>query len=324
MLKGNKLVLPIFLIIFSIFSITSCSEKGNNGPIPNISAENFNLAETQEYSVGFFPSLKIKIDAPKKIKKLNLSFQQSGTEFNLDLVNPPKSTGFGSQKMTSILLGDYTKLEEKVSFNIDLATIANTYDTPSSSTITISTEDQEGYKNTVTLKIKIKSVVNISQNISLKAEFNQFYSITENKLYNNAKAYSNQTAIDFIYGYYTKSTTSGGASIFSPNKSINFDSNLVSSWTTKNDTKIERYTLEAYQNLTSTDPSTQNNVISKLNNWVKNIGTDNESISLLKKDDVFAFILTNGNTGLVKIENVIEGVDGEIEMSIAYINQRTN
>ena len=152
-----------------------------------MSGIDFNLNEVQKYSVGFFPSLEIKIDAPRRISGLIIEFSTENEDYLLDLISPSNSTGLGSEGMAISLVGDNQNPKGKNLFNINFQSLINKhYKKPIKTNLKISIIDEGNYSNAFTLQLHVTSVVRLTSGISLGDVNNQrFYSVRMDSVFTN-------------------------------------------------------------------------------------------------------------------------------------------
>ena len=83
---------PFVVVLAALFALVSCDKftTDSSTPAPTITAQGFNIATVQEGSVGQFGSLRLRIESPGRIDKLQIKERS----YQVDLATTPERAHF--------------------------------------------------------------------------------------------------------------------------------------------------------------------------------------------------------------------------------------
>jgi 5-hydroxyisourate hydrolase-like protein (transthyretin family) len=163
--------------------------------------------------------------------------------------------------------------------------------------LNITTESSAGPINSFTDKILG------SYNSNIGASFASL----DGTVYSLADAKANSEKIDWVYFYGAVSA----ATIASPNDVdaqavYNHPINGIQTWDIRNDTKFRK----VIDNIEWNDITDDSILIEQC------VGADQTKINQLAVGDLISFVAANGKTGMIKIDNIVAGADGTIDISV--------
>ena len=325
----KKLPFYSILSLIAILAFSSCSKDVDDikeiiepKKAPELSGKDFDISETVTAYYDALPEIIVNVEAPGKIEKLVLEVKGG----KIDLVNVANSSSEAAKKIAESLIStsDKSTIKGETSLELNISeALKNNIISSESIAITIKVDDANGLGTEETLNIELKSqyTVEVSKVVLLggsKSEKGSFYSVLSDSVYIANDAKNNQDKIDFLYGYYS----SGNATILAPSKAADLGSSTaLTSWTTKNATKISSVIASSYDELTGDDKLKQQFQISTLNLFALAESVQSHHVESLKEGSAFQFVLVDGTVGVAKVMKLTNGVTGEIELSVAYIKK---
>jgi hypothetical protein len=126
-------------------------------------------------------------------------------------------------------------------------------------------------------------------------------------VYSLADAKANSEKIDWVYFY----GATNAATIASPmdddaQNVYNDATNGIATWDIKNDTKFKK----VVDNIDWAD-ITDDTILKE-----QAVGADQTKINQIAVGDLISFVAANGKTGMIKIDNIVTGTDGTIDISV--------